>query len=164
MEGSILATASQPTCRDLNQNLFCHGQKLFVFAFYYKVTKKQSATPSGAAASSSKSKVQRIKKMQKKGTKSRLCACRWLRFSLVGPPAAKVCCNNHPPTVCSLAERPAPHTSLFMFLAVDNNLKELRAGAESGTEQTNVQADERFQTDKPCTSVPRQTVLSKNSL
>lgn len=41
-----------------------------------------------------------------------------------GPPAAEVCGNNHPPTVCSLAASPALCMSLFMFLSTNNNLKE----------------------------------------
>lgn len=41
-----------------------------------------------------------------------------------GPPAAEVCGNNHPPTVCSLAASPALCMGLFMFLGTNNNLKE----------------------------------------
>lgn len=46
-----------------------------------------------------------------------------------GPPAAEVCGNNHPPTVCSLAASPALCMGLFMFLGTDNNLKELRVSS-----------------------------------
>lgn len=44
--------------------------------------------------------------------------------SLAGLPAAEVCCNNHLPTVCSLAMSPALCMGLFMFLSTDNYLKE----------------------------------------
>lgn len=46
-----------------------------------------------------------------------------------GPPAAEVCGNNHPPTVCSLAASPALCMGLFMFLGTDNNLKERRVSS-----------------------------------
>lgn len=56
-----------------------------------------------------------------------LCCFSSLPVSLslpLGPPAAEVCGNNHPPTVCSLAARPALCMGLFMFLSTNNNLKE----------------------------------------
>lgn len=51
-----------------------------------------------------------------------------------GPPAAEVCGNNHPPTVCSLAASPVPCMGLFMFLSTNNNLKEL-SGSSLGMQR-----------------------------
>lgn len=51
-----------------------------------------------------------------------------------GPPAAEVCGNNHPPTVCSLAASPVPCMGLFMFLSTNNNLKE-HSGSSLGMQR-----------------------------
>lgn len=58
-------------------------------------------------------------------TASEAAALGWRRRLVsLGPGAAETCGDERPPTVGSLAASPVLRTALFMFLSVNNNLKQ----------------------------------------